>query len=200
MKTCPCCKSQAFEDLDTCYECLHPFKYGPVGPPLPTAGDAAGKGDAATKGEVVSVVDIARDAEGRRLPAAGGGEGLSVLGDVCGCSIDSSLDPVLADGGASWRVHVEPSGFPPFDKVIDSDKPLLAIGRAVGNDIIIADLHASRRHADLFVSEGSLWVRDKGSSNMTYLDGIPVMGTRRIGRRGELRVASARLLVEQVDT
>ena len=48
------------------------------------------------------------------------------------------------------------------------------------------------------MSEGDLWVRDRGSSNMTYLDGIPVLGSRRIGSRGELRIASARLLVERV--
>jgi pSer/pThr/pTyr-binding forkhead associated (FHA) protein len=45
------------------------------------------------------------------------------------------------------------------------------IGRDPGCDIIIAGAHVSRRHAELSIRGGKLWVKDLGSSNGTFVNG-----------------------------
>lgn len=45
------------------------------------------------------------------------------------------------------------------------------IGRDPGCDIIISGPHVSRRHAELSIRSGSLWMKDLGSSNGSFLNG-----------------------------
>lgn len=45
------------------------------------------------------------------------------------------------------------------------------IGRDPGCDIIITGSHVSRRHAELSIRGGKLWVKDLGSSNGTFVNG-----------------------------
>ncbi|MCD6060198.1 MAG: hypothetical protein K0S16_509, partial [Moraxellaceae bacterium] len=45
------------------------------------------------------------------------------------------------------------------------------IGRDPGCDIVIAGAHVSRRHAELSMRGGKLWVKDLGSSNGTFVNG-----------------------------
>ncbi|MDF2445125.1 MAG: hypothetical protein K0S46_361 [Moraxellaceae bacterium] len=45
------------------------------------------------------------------------------------------------------------------------------IGRDPGCDIIISGPHVSRRHAELSIRGGKLWVKDLGSSNGTFVNG-----------------------------
>lgn len=45
------------------------------------------------------------------------------------------------------------------------------IGRDPGCDIVISGPHVSRRHAELSMRGGKLWVKDLGSSNGTFVNG-----------------------------
>ncbi|MGH8493983.1 MAG: FHA domain-containing protein [Moraxellaceae bacterium] len=45
------------------------------------------------------------------------------------------------------------------------------IGRDPGCDLIIAGSHVSRRHAELSIRSGKLWVKDLGSSNGSFVNG-----------------------------
>lgn len=45
------------------------------------------------------------------------------------------------------------------------------IGRDPGCDIVITGPHVSRRHAELSIRSGKLWVKDLGSSNGTFVNG-----------------------------
>ncbi|HET8730811.1 MAG TPA: FHA domain-containing protein [Moraxellaceae bacterium] len=45
------------------------------------------------------------------------------------------------------------------------------IGRDAGCDIVISGAHVSRRHAELTMRGGKLWVKDLGSSNGTFVNG-----------------------------
>ncbi|UTF60955.1 FHA domain-containing protein [Gilvimarinus sp. DA14] len=60
------------------------------------------------------------------------------------------------------------------------------VGRSSDCDISLAAAHLSRRHAQLNVVEGVLYVRDLGSANGTYLNGKPVTEAR-VKRGDELR-------------
>lgn len=60
------------------------------------------------------------------------------------------------------------------------------VGRSSESDISLAAAHLSRRHAELSVIDGVLYVRDLGSANGTYLNGKPVTEAR-VKRGDELR-------------
>lgn len=51
----------------------------------------------------------------------------------------------------------------------------LTIGRENGNDIVVPDISASRRHAELTLTPQGVWtVSDRGSTNGTLVNGVPV--------------------------
>jgi pSer/pThr/pTyr-binding forkhead associated (FHA) protein len=65
-------------------------------------------------------------------------------------------------------------------------KDSTVIGRAADCDISLAAAHLSRRHAQLFIIDGALFVKDLGSANGTFLNGKQVMEAR-VKRGDELR-------------
>jgi pSer/pThr/pTyr-binding forkhead associated (FHA) protein len=65
-------------------------------------------------------------------------------------------------------------------------KDTTVIGRAAECDISLAASHLSRRHAQLSIIDGALFVKDLGSANGTFLNGKQVMEAR-VKRGDELR-------------
>lgn len=65
-------------------------------------------------------------------------------------------------------------------------KEMTVVGRATECDISLAAAHLSRRHAQLQVLDGLLYVKDLGSANGTYINGKQVMEAR-VKRGDELR-------------
>lgn len=65
-------------------------------------------------------------------------------------------------------------------------KDITVIGRSPECDISLAAAHLSRRHAQLSVVDGMLYVKDLGSANGTFLNGKQVMEAR-VKRGDELR-------------
>jgi pyruvate/2-oxoglutarate dehydrogenase complex dihydrolipoamide acyltransferase (E2) component len=59
----------------------------------------------------------------------------------------------------------------------------LTFGRVAGNDVVLDDVKASRRHARLIVEAGVIEIEDLGSSNGTLLNGKPV--TKKLVRPGD---------------
>ena len=54
----------------------------------------------------------------------------------------------------------------------------LQIGRAADSDLVLSDLAVSERHARLEPAGGAIWVRDLGSRNGTFVDGVAVQTAR----------------------
>src|SRR5258708_4269712 len=52
----------------------------------------------------------------------------------------------------------------------------MVVGRAVNSDCAIIDATISRRHAELAVADNGVQVRDLGSSNGTFVNGVKVDG------------------------
>ncbi len=56
-------------------------------------------------------------------------------------------------------------------KEFSFDKPLIHIGRALDNDLVIENLSVSRRHAQIEDENGRFYVTDLGSANGTFVNG-----------------------------
>ncbi len=50
----------------------------------------------------------------------------------------------------------------------------MIIGRGGSSDVVINDSFTSTRHARVFVRDGQYWLEDLGSTNGTYLNGVPL--------------------------
>ncbi|MBL7502833.1 FHA domain-containing protein [Frankia sp. CNm7] len=148
-------------------------------PPLPREGTAVPASDRVT------------DPAGLGRPAAG----------APGRPLDDDLTPVpggedASDSAAVGRhhaeltAHIDGLGAPPGPRlgpagpgptaVTESSgqgrvHPLrpgrMSVGRALTNDLVVGDLLASRKHAELSVGPGGVRVVDLGSANGTYVNG-----------------------------
>ena len=61
---------------------------------------------------------------------------------------------------------------------IDASRPVVRVGRALDNDIVIEDRRVSRHHAELIRQGNSLLLRDLKSTNGTAVNGQPVQETK----------------------
>jgi two-component system, NtrC family, response regulator GlrR len=73
------------------------------------------------------------------------------------------------------------------------------IGSAADSGIVVADPAVSRIHAELDLREDGLWLRDLGSRNGTFIDGVQV-GLGRVPDGGSVRVGSSLLAVRRDKT
>lgn len=69
----------------------------------------------------------------------------------------------------------------------------LIIGRASSNEIPIADERSSRRHAEIYFDDGTWKVRDLGSRNGTFVDGLKLDGPKSLDAGNQITVGSCRL-------
>lgn len=67
----------------------------------------------------------------------------------------------------------------------------LSIGRNGDNDIVIDDASVSRKHAVLIISGSEYSVRDIGSSNGTYINGMRINGVSNLRKNDILKVGNA---------
>ena len=66
----------------------------------------------------------------------------------------------------------------------------LKIGRSPESDILMADSSVSRHHASLIISDSRFSVRDCGSSNGTYINGMRINGVSKIQKNDILKVGN----------
>jgi pSer/pThr/pTyr-binding forkhead associated (FHA) protein len=65
------------------------------------------------------------------------------------------------------------------------------LGRAVDNDVVVADASVSRHHASIMPQDGGFALRDLSSQNGTYVRGQRIDGTRHLTDGDELRLGDA---------
>lgn len=81
---------------------------------------------------------------------------------------------------------------------ITPDRPVV-VGRLQGSDVWIDDLTVSRRHCVLLQAGAVLVVRDEGSANGSYVNGVLLKAAeRRLQHRDILQVGKVALIVEEV--
>ena len=77
-------------------------------------------------------------------------------------------------------------------KVIDGR---VIVGSAQASGIVVGDPTVSRVHAELEARQDGLWVRDLGSRNGTFVDGLQVTGAR-VPDKGKVRLGSTEFVVD----
>jgi len=74
--------------------------------------------------------------------------------------------------------YVTPSGVflstPTGKFSLNSNKPLIKIGRLPDNDLIVQNNYASRYHAEILLQNGKWYIRDSGSKNGTFVNGTKI--------------------------
>lgn len=60
------------------------------------------------------------------------------------------------------------------ERAIDFDGTALTIGRAADNDLVLGDTRVSRHHARISGRRGTIVYADLGSTNGSYVNGVPV--------------------------
>ena len=105
---------------------------------------------------------------------------------------------VLMEAGARRPLN-RPAPEPPRSRPRgdgERDRAVARVGRAIDNEIVIADPYVSSYHLEAWLENGELVVEDLGSSNGTYVDGqaitqttLPPDAVLRLGRDATLPVA-----------
>ena len=78
------------------------------------------------------------------------------------------------------------------DAVIDGK---VVLGSAPNSGIVVTDPTVSRLHAELETKYDGLWLRDLGSRNGTFVDGLQVLGAR-VPDKGKIRLGSTEFVVD----
>ncbi len=91
---------------------------------------------------------------------------------------------------ASPRGEPQPGGSYPLDAVT-------TLGRDVNNGIVLDDPFASAEHAVLTYRGRNWYVEDVGSTNGTFVNGVPVDGVGPLGFGDELQVGEIRFRLDR---
>ncbi len=93
-------------------------------------------------------------------------------------------------------VVVTSPGQPPPGAVFPLDA-VTTIGRDLGSSVVLEDPYASANHAVLTFRGRDWYVEDLGSTNGTYVGGVPVTGLAALGYGDEILIGETRLRLER---
>jgi hypothetical protein len=79
------------------------------------------------------------------------------------------------------------------------DKPAVSIGRSAENDIRLADLKVSSRHAVIRQEGGRFILEDLGSTNGTFVNGEQVAAPRLIGQGDRIQIGETVLVMKETE-
>ncbi len=79
---------------------------------------------------------------------------------------------------------------------LNLDKPVVTVGRAPGNDLVLPHPSVSSRHAQIAKTpDGKFQIRDLGSTNGTYINGVRVPGAAIAGPGDRVTIGAVTLLL-----
>lgn len=197
MKECAVCHSLAFDDMETCYECMSPLDAAPSSPvdgngvPLAMIGEHSSLKDVAGVARYGDVSEYAIEPRSAELDEL---DVKSLLDSLFGAG-EIQHGAQAGDSSIEWVIRVAPNGGKAWSKRFPPQTRRVSIGRASDNDIKVRDLHVSRHHAELVFAPSGIWLKDLDSRNMTFADGVPVLGSRKIAEGTSIRIGNAELSI-----
>lgn len=84
-----------------------------------------------------------------------------------------------------------------WNDVYFKDKPMITIGRESSNDVIISHSLVSRKHAQIFVKNNDIFVKDLNSTNGTFLNGKPVKQETKVNPLDIIHVGQTKFIVQE---
>jgi len=79
------------------------------------------------------------------------------------------------------------------------ERDVVRIGRERTNDVALEDINSSRRHAELFLHEGAVYIRDLHSTNGTFVNGARVEEAK-LSSGDQIEIGDTVLLFEERET
>jgi hypothetical protein len=73
------------------------------------------------------------------------------------------------------------------------DRPLLTVGRAAGNDIVIPEATVSGKHASITQEGGQFYLTDTGSTNGTFINNLRIQGKHALKPGDVIRMGAAQV-------
>jgi len=108
------------------------------------------------------------------------------MGDDCfqasDRAADGDVDPMVRQnltGAGGIQLVVRGTG---QAVVLTTAKPVIEVGRAWGNDLVLPTGNVSRRHVRFELEDGAVYAEDLGSSAGTLVDGQKISARTRLGR------------------
>lgn len=171
MKSCPRCRSLAFDDLDTCFNCLYPF-------------------DLSKRVKTMLPDD----------PLVDGYVEPDEPGNLYGLSGDSREGSTLRGRGGIFLLRIVQDATTPERTVMIREGQALRIGRAKANDILFSARNISRCHAVIRAESDRLTIEDIGSVNGTFLAGHRIREKSPLQLGDEIRIGAASIRVCSAET
>jgi pSer/pThr/pTyr-binding forkhead associated (FHA) protein len=82
-------------------------------------------------------------------------------------------------------------------KELPLDKPIILLGRGAGCDILLQDQQASRRHAEIRLSDTQISITDLGSMNGTFVNGARIQGTQVLRPGDVVRIGLSEFVLQE---
>jgi hypothetical protein len=83
-------------------------------------------------------------------------------------------------------------------EVLELDSRALTVGRSGSNDVALGgDEFASAKHARIEPRRDGVWVHDLGSTNGTFVNGVPIERSRRLAPGDVVRIGETELRFER---
>lgn len=94
-------------------------------------------------------------------------------------------------------LYIYPKTGEPFIRVLDRDR--ISIGRALENDLSLPDPFCSNRHALIALSNGGHVIRDLGSKNGVFVNGMRIQLETGLKKGDEILLGSTKIVFDQED-
>ena len=118
--------------------------------------------------------------------------------DACRRNGEGTAEPDLSRGELRGGVTLVLENAHERREIVPG-KRVMTVGRASGNDIVIAgDANVSKRHCQLSFEDGCVFIVDRGSACGTFVDGYKIRGDFELREGSVIELGDSRLRITSI--